>query len=106
MGDLLNFKPYRALEFGADRPLQFDPWRSLAFDPRRELGFAPNRDLGFGHRGVVFRGFVCPICGALVTEDAKRCIECGAVFDSTPRAAEPSTPTRAKAPGKPKGSAP
>jgi predicted RNA-binding Zn-ribbon protein involved in translation (DUF1610 family) len=106
MADLLNFKPDRKLAFETGRPLQFDPRRSLGFDSRRDLGFAQNRDLGFGRRGVVFRGFVCPICGALVTEDAKRCSECGAVFDSTPRAAVPSTPAPEKAPSKRKGSAP
>lgn len=102
MADLLNFNPDRNLEFDAGRGLQFDSRRPLAFDPGRQLGFAPNRDLGFGRRGVVFRGFVCPVCGALATEDAKRCVECGAVFDPTPRAARPSPPAREQAPAKPK----
>lgn len=91
MADLLNFNPYRNLEFDSRRLLEFDSRRSLEFNPSRGLEFQPNRDLGFGRRGVVFRGYVCPICGSLVTEDAKRCSECGAVFDSTPRAAGPST---------------
>jgi len=96
MADLLNFNPYRNLEFDSRRPLEFDSRRSLEFNPSRGLEFQPNRDLGFGRRGVVFRGYVCPICGSLVTEDAKRCSECGAVFDSTPRAAGPPTGVPAK----------
>jgi Double zinc ribbon len=102
LGDLLNFNPNRKLAFDVGRPLQFDSRRRLGFDPKRELGFAPNRNLGFGRRGVVFRGFVCPICGALVTEDAIRCGECGAVFESSPRASGPSTPPREKPAPKPK----
>ncbi len=89
MADLLNFNPNRNLEFEPGRRLQFDPRRPLEFDSRRDREFNQNRDLGFGRRGVVFRGFVCPICGALVTEDAKRCNECGTVFEGSPRAAEP-----------------
>jgi RNA polymerase subunit RPABC4/transcription elongation factor Spt4 len=98
MTDLLNFKPDRKLEFEPGRPLGFDPRRPLEFDPRRDLEFNVNRDLGFGHRGVVFRGFVCPICGALVTEDAKRCDECGTVFEGKPRAATPPAGTPATVP--------
>ncbi len=82
MGELLNFNPNRTLEFDSGRTLEFDPGRGLEFNP--------NRDLGFGQRGVVFRGFVCPICGALVTEDAPRCPECGTVFEGEPRAAPPA----------------
>ncbi|MGI0150049.1 MAG: hypothetical protein ACREDF_11040 [Thermoplasmata archaeon] len=107
MADLLNFNPKRNLDFDARRPLQFDPLRPLEFDVRRNLDFDMNRDLGFGRRGVVFRGFVCPICGALVTEEAKRCSECGAVFEGEPRAsrppgapagAKPSPPSKSKGP--------
>ncbi|HLB67837.1 MAG TPA: hypothetical protein VJN63_05170 [Thermoplasmata archaeon] len=103
MADLLNFNPYRGLEFDSSRPLEFDSGRPLQFDSARNLEFQPNRDLGFGRRGVVFRGYVCPICGSLVSEDAERCTECGAVFESTPRAARPpaSAPaTSAPAPAK------
>src|SRR6266571_2592647 len=89
MADLLNFNSDRELEFTPGRPLEFDARRPLEFDSRRALEFNANRDLGFGRRGVVFRGFVCPICGALVTEDAKRCNECGTVFDDGSRAAAP-----------------
>ncbi len=100
MSDLLNFNSDRKLEFDSSRPLEFDPRRPLEFDPRRGLEFQPNRDLGFGRRGVVFRGFICPICGSLVTEDAKRCSECGAVFEATPRAAGPPSSGSPSAPVK------
>ena len=101
MADLLNFNPNRELEFAKGRPLEFDSRRPLDFNVGRQLDFQPNRDLGFGRRGVVFRGYVCPICGSLVTEDAKRCSECGTMFDANPRAATP--PAGAASP---KGSAP
>ena len=101
MADLLNFNPYRNLEFDSSRPLEFDSRRPLEFSPGRTLEFQANRDLGFGRRGVVFRGYVCPICGSLVTEDAKRCMECGAVFESNPRAAGPPAGTATATPGKP-----
>ncbi len=94
VGDLLNFNPNRNLEF--------DPGRTLEFDAGRGLEFSPNRDLGFGQRGVVFRGYVCPICGALVTEDTPKCPECGTVFEGEPRATPPATPPTA---GKPKAPA-
>ena len=98
MEDLLNFNPYRRLEFDSSRPLEFDSRRPLEFDSSRDLKFQANRDLGFGRRGVVFRGYVCPICGSLATEDARRCTECGAVFESTPRAAGPPPGTPAASP--------
>ncbi|HKZ89413.1 MAG TPA: hypothetical protein VJ300_04050 [Thermoplasmata archaeon] len=96
MGDLLNFNPDRALNFDLDRPLAFEPGRSLGFNPGRDLKFETNRDLGFGRRGVVFRGFVCPICGAVTTEDAPSCTECGAAFDVGARAATPTSPATSK----------
>ena len=101
MADLLNFNPYRNLEFDSSRPLEFDSRRLLEFNPGRPLEFQADRDLGFGRRGVVFRGYVCPICDSLVTEDAKRCTECGAVFESNPRAAGPPAGTPTATPGKP-----
>ena len=101
MADLLNFNPNRKLEFDSGRPLEFDARRPLEFDAGRDLEFQPNRDLGFGRRGVVFRGYVCPICGSLVTEDAKRCTECGAVFDPAPRSAPPPAIAPAKSPSPP-----
>src|SRR5947207_10164346 len=101
MADLLNFNPSRKLEFDVGRPLEFDARRPLEFDAGRDLEFQPNRDLGFGRRGVVFRGYVCPICGSLVTEDAKRCTECGAVFDPAPRSTPPPSAAPAKSPSPP-----
>src|SRR5207247_10944679 len=92
MADLLNFNPNRKLEFDSGRPLEFDARRPLEFDAGRDLEFQPNRDLGFGRRGVVFRGYVCAICGSLVTEDAMRCTGCGAVFEPAP-----GSPPRASA---------
>jgi len=93
MANLLNFDSDRKLEFDSNRPLEFDIRRPLDFDSRRALEFQPNRDLGFGRRGVVFRGYVCPVCGSLTTADATRCTECGTVFEGTPRAAAPTSPS-------------
>lgn len=95
MGDLLNFSPDRKLAFNPGRGLTFEPSRPLEFDPGRTLAFHPERDLGFGRKGVVFRGYVCPICGALVTEDAPKCTECGTVFEEAPRAPGPHVPAAA-----------
>ncbi len=104
MAGYLNFDPNRRLGFDSSRPLEFDTGRPLDFQPARELEFQPNRDLGFGHRGIVFRGYICPICGALVAPDAKSCNECGTVFEGPPTPpppappAAPPTPPRAKKP--------
>jgi hypothetical protein len=87
MPEVLEFNPNRDLSFDPERNLQFEPKRDLAFDPGRKVGFEPGRDLGFGKRGPVFRGFVCPICGAQVSADQPSCTECGAVFD--PKGASP-----------------
>ena len=80
MANLLNFNSSRDLGFSHLRELQFDLNRALVFDANRELTFHPNRDLGFGKRGVLFRGYVCENCGAIVSVDATSCDECGAVF--------------------------
>ncbi len=92
MAGYLNFDPNRELEFEPGRPLEFDTGRPLDFQPTRELEFQPNRDLGFGHRGVVFRGYICPICGALVAPDATSCNECGTVFEGPPTPPPPTPP--------------
>ncbi len=81
MANLLNFNSSRTLEFSAARPLLFDSNRDLIFNSDRELTFNPNRDLGFGKRGVLFRGYVCANCGAIVSVDATSCDECRAVFE-------------------------
>ena|SRR2546422_6900639 len=101
MPDILQFDPNRGLGFDPNRGLEFDPGRARGFDPNRDLDFDIHRDLGFGKKGPVFRGFVCPVCGAGVTEDQPRCDQCGAVFDprapSAPSKETPSTPTSAPA---------
>ena len=79
--NLLNFDARRQVEFSSARELQFDLDRKLSFNHDRDLTFQPNRDLGFGKRGVLFRGYACANCGAIVSADAKSCDECGAVFD-------------------------
>jgi len=81
MANLLNFNSNRDLGFNHVRELQFDLNRTLDFDLNRDLVFNPNRDLGFGKRGVLFRGYTCPNCGAIVSVDATSCGECGATFD-------------------------
>ncbi len=96
MTKLLNFNPQRDLGFDVDRDLQFDSERSLLFDSERNLDFDPNRDLGFGKRGIIFRGYVCSNCKALVNPMAIECNECGAVFE----------PARKKARMTPKKKAP
>ena len=90
----LNFEPNRKLEFDPGRPLESSPGRPLEFQPSRELDFQPNRDLGFGRRGAVFRGYICPNCGALVSPDATRCNECGAGFEGPPAPPRPAAPAR------------
>ena len=81
MTKLLNFDSDRHLGFDADRDLGFSPDRDLIFNVDREFGFIPDRDLGFGKRGVIFRGYICSICKALVGPMAVECNECGAIFE-------------------------
>ena len=94
MPDVLDFNPNRDLGFDSDRERGFDSARSRQFDPDRDLKFDPDRDLGFGKRGVVFRGYVCPVCGAAVGETDPSCAECHAVFEpkEVPRARAPPPP--------------
>jgi len=96
MGDILNFNPDRPRSFDPNHERSFDSGRTLTFAPNRSLDFDPGRDLAFGHRGVVFRGFICPICGSQTTEDATKCTECGASFEHDLRAAGPTVPIQAK----------
>ncbi len=110
MANLLNFNANRDLGFSPNRTLVFDPNRDLGFDLNRELNFNPDRDLGFGKRGVLFRGYVCAACGAIVSVDATSCDECGAVFEAPeekgimkapPPASRPTAESRAAAPPMP-----
>ncbi|MFQ5909206.1 MAG: hypothetical protein ACE5IJ_00610 [Thermoplasmata archaeon] len=82
---LLNFDLDRRLGFNPDRDLTFSLNRNLIFDVDRELSFDLDRDLGFGKKGVIFRGYVCSSCGALVGPMATRCDECGVTFQAEPR---------------------
>ena len=101
MPELLEFDPRRRREFDPNRGLEFEPNRPLEFDPRRPREFQPNRDLGFGRRGVVFRGYVCPVCGALTTATAVQCNECGANFEGTAPAVGPAPPRAGSGPARP-----
>ena len=78
---MLNFSPTRALGFERFRFVDVNPNRPLGFDPGRPLSFDLNRDLKFRKRGVVFRGYICPVCQASVDRHASECDECGALFE-------------------------
>jgi ribosomal protein L40E len=78
---LLNFNVNRELKFSVFRSVDFNTRRELSFNLNRDLSFNTNRDLGFGKRGVVFRGYVCPICRAPVAKSAPQCDECGVKFE-------------------------
>src|SRR3990172_554778 len=93
MGQLLNFNPHRGLGFDPSDGVDFDIDRDRFFDADRALTFDSDRDLGFGKRGPVFRGFVCPVCGAAATETQPSCTECGATFADSP-GGEVSRPSR------------
>ena len=80
---LLSFNVNRNLKFKVFRGVSFNLDRSLDFDNDRDLSFDSGRDLGFGKRGVIFRGYVCPVCGAPVAKDASKCDECDVQFERT-----------------------
>jgi predicted amidophosphoribosyltransferase len=82
---LLSFETRRTLNFNSSRALSIPVGRRLQFDLNRELGFDASRRLPFGRRGVLFRGYVCPVCGAAVLIDAKECDECGVAFAAAPQ---------------------
>lgn len=42
----------------------------------------------------MFRGYVCPVCGALVDRDARACDECGVKFSTQKRAASEPDPKK------------
>jgi hypothetical protein len=94
LGQLLNFNPDRGLGFDASDGVDFDPRRERLFDHDRDLQFNQDRDLGFGKRGPVFRGFICPACGAAVTETQSSCAECGASFLLSPSERNPAVPSK------------
>jgi predicted amidophosphoribosyltransferase len=77
---MLNFNLNRTLKFDTGRSVNFDINRTLEFNSDRDLEFDLNRDLGIRNRGVVFRGYVCPVCGASVAKDAINCDECSVRF--------------------------
>lgn len=81
---LLNFNVKRKLNFEVFRKVDFKDGKGLDFDPNRPLSFSQSRDLGFGKRGVVFRGYVCPVCKAPVAKDAPGCDDCGTAFQQQP----------------------
>ena len=80
---LLNFNVNRELKFSVFRPIDFDPRRALSFNVNRNLSFSSRRDLGFGKHGVVFRGYVCSVCGSPVAKDAPQCDACGVKFEQS-----------------------
>jgi len=90
---LLNFNVNRELKFSVFRQVDFDTRRTLSFNLNRDLSFLTNRDLGFGKRGVVFRGYVCPVCRAPVAKDAPQCDECGVKFEQPAKKASKKAPT-------------
>jgi ribosomal protein L40E len=85
---LLNFNVNRELKFSVYRSVDFNTRRDLSFNLNRDLSFNTNRDLGFGKRGVVFRGYVCPICRAPVAKNAPQCDECGVKFEQPKQQAQ------------------
>src|SRR3989442_10265624 len=92
MPDVMEFNPTRDLSFNSNRERGFDPGRPLLFDAARDRDFHPDRDLPFGKRGVVFRGFICPICGVSVTPDQPALTDFDAMFDRPPAARTPPHP--------------
>lgn len=80
---LLSFNINRDLKFKIFRGVGFNLNRDLEFNSDRDLSFDSGRDLGFGKRGVIFRGYVCPVCGAPVAKDAAECDECDVQFQRT-----------------------
>lgn len=90
---LLNFNVNRELKFSVFRQVDFNTRRELSFNLNRDLSFLTNRDLGFGKRGVVFRGYVCPVCRSPVAKDALRCDECGVKFEQPAKKAQKKAST-------------
>ena len=99
---LLNFNVDRELSFNPDRRVGINIQRNLSFDVDRGLSFNLDRDLGFGKRGVLFRGYVCPVCGASVGKDDPQCEECGVKFEKRVKSKEAKTKERTWERGKKK----
>lgn len=93
---LLNFNVNRELKFQVFRKPDIAPMRSLSFNSKRELLFSAGRELGFGKRGVVFRGYICPVCKAPVARDAPHCDECGVKFEQAVKAAPRAAKTKSE----------
>ncbi len=77
---MLNFDTNRELNFDPSRGVDFESQRDLVFDLNRDLSFDLDRELDIRKRGVIFRGYVCPVCGAAVASDTPDCDECGVQF--------------------------
>lgn len=90
---LLGFSASRTLNFNSSRALSIPLGRQLQFDSDRDLSFDSSRELPYGKRGVLFRGYACPVCGAGVYAEAKQCDECGVAF-AAPQ--EPNLPAKAQ----------
>ena len=93
---LLGFSASRALNFNSSRALSIPIDRQLQFDSDRDLSFDFSRELPYGKRGVLFRGYACPVCGAGVYADAKRCDECGVAFAAPQAERIPPKATKTK----------
>jgi len=100
--NLLNFNVDRDLEFKAFRQVDLVFGRGLSFDIDRGLSFDASRDLGFGIRGIKFRGYVCPECGAAVTKGVDDCYNCGIRF-KWPNKGEKKSASRPKPPAMNRG---
>ncbi len=98
---LLNFNLNRDLNFDAYRGVSVDVNRALYFDKYRSLSFDLDRDLGFGKRGIIFRGYVCPVCKAPVDVDASQCGGCGVRFQKEKKKGSKSIPRESRIKRKP-----
>ncbi len=96
----LQFDRQRKLQFDFNRDLTFDFERNLLFNSARNLEFEFQRALPFGVRGPVFRGNLCPNCGALAMIVEETCPECGAgiLVRREPMAPKRVTPPRRQRP--------
>jgi hypothetical protein len=93
---LLGFSASRTLNFNSSRALSIPIGRQLQFDSDRDLSFDFSRELPYGKRGVLFRGYACPVCGGQVYAEAKQCDECGVAFAAPEEAGVPAKPTQSK----------